>query len=393
MRILALLLAFGILCYWCISRHSPRIEHDVLTQVRSTLVANDYLDIVPTIDGRDVLLTGQVDTEEERQNLLRAVRDNEGVRSLDHTLALTPVVFPVEDSSTTVINVTIPETPVVAEEIIETQPPEEPVVIETVEPEPIAIPEDSGLPLSDLEINMAWKDDALNLSGYLPDQASKDILLSKIDNSLTINDSIELTDLAGEWPQNWSSITSTMLSHLLSLKHGDTRIEPGNVHISGLTKDNISRDLLNKLLRESLPSNWVLHFDIDIPLSEASVACETEIQNLLNAETINFKLSSAKINQASIDLMNSIIDNVQTCSAATFLIEGHTDALGGEEFNQQLSERRARSVKDYLVSKGVAEHRIEIKGYGETRPIADNSTITGRSQNRRIEFVVLGESL
>ena len=64
---------------------------------------------------------------------------------------------------------------------------------------------------------------------------------------------------------------------------------------------------------------------------------------------------------------------------------GHTDNTGSEEYNQGLSERRAQSVKDYLVEKGVAADRISTKGFGETKPIATNDTDEGRAQNRRVD--------
>jgi outer membrane protein OmpA-like peptidoglycan-associated protein len=70
------------------------------------------------------------------------------------------------------------------------------------------------------------------------------------------------------------------------------------------------------------------------------------------------------------------------------LIEGHTDSQGAEEMNLKLSERRAESVKDYLVSQGVPEDRIRTEGKGESNPIADNNSPEGRANNRRVEIVM-----
>jgi OmpA-OmpF porin, OOP family len=69
-------------------------------------------------------------------------------------------------------------------------------------------------------------------------------------------------------------------------------------------------------------------------------------------------------------------------------IEGHTDAEGLTERNKALSERRAQSVRAYLISAGVPEARLEAIGYGELRPIAPNDTAESRAINRRIEFTV-----
>ena len=81
---------------------------------------------------------------------------------------------------------------------------------------------------------------------------------------------------------------------------------------------------------------------------------------------------------------------VQACalpiSKADVGIEGHTDNVGNAAANQALSARRAEAVKAYLVGKGIAADRLTATGYGQERPVADNSTINGRAENRRVDF-------
>jgi outer membrane protein OmpA-like peptidoglycan-associated protein len=67
-------------------------------------------------------------------------------------------------------------------------------------------------------------------------------------------------------------------------------------------------------------------------------------------------------------------------------IEGYTDNIGSESYNQKLSEKRANTVKNYLTSKGIDSGRITVSGKGESNPVADNGTADGRAMNRRIEF-------
>ena len=74
-------------------------------------------------------------------------------------------------------------------------------------------------------------------------------------------------------------------------------------------------------------------------------------------------------------------------------VEGYTDNIGSDEYNQNLSEKRADSVRDYLVSQNVPEMNVTAEGYGKSNPIADNSTSSGRAQNRRVELVVSGASI
>jgi OOP family OmpA-OmpF porin len=70
-------------------------------------------------------------------------------------------------------------------------------------------------------------------------------------------------------------------------------------------------------------------------------------------------------------------------------IQGHTDNVGSEKYNQSLSEKRATAVMEYLIEKGIAGDRLTAVGYGLTRPIASNSTSEGRSLNRRVQIAPL----
>lgn len=74
-------------------------------------------------------------------------------------------------------------------------------------------------------------------------------------------------------------------------------------------------------------------------------------------------------------------------------VEGHTDSVGGDDYNQKLSENRANTVAAFLTSQGVTQENVTAKGFGKTRPVADNGTAQGRQQNRRVELVVSGAAI
>jgi outer membrane protein OmpA-like peptidoglycan-associated protein len=74
-------------------------------------------------------------------------------------------------------------------------------------------------------------------------------------------------------------------------------------------------------------------------------------------------------------------------------VEGHTDSVGGDEYNQSLSELRAQAVRDYFVQQGISSSSVEAHGYGKTAPIASNDTPEGRQQNRRVELVLSGDAI
>jgi OmpA-OmpF porin, OOP family len=74
-------------------------------------------------------------------------------------------------------------------------------------------------------------------------------------------------------------------------------------------------------------------------------------------------------------------------SAITLTIEGHTDNVGDDAYNMDLSQKRTVSVKNYLVSKGITAPRLNATGYGETKPVADNTKTAGKAKNRRVELI------
>jgi outer membrane protein OmpA-like peptidoglycan-associated protein len=87
--------------------------------------------------------------------------------------------------------------------------------------------------------------------------------------------------------------------------------------------------------------------------------------------------------------LNEVADAlVKNDSDSKIVVEGHTDSQGGATYNQDLSQRRAQTVRDYLVSRHISADRVSAVGFGLTRPIADNATAEGRANNRRVEIVV-----
>lgn len=88
--------------------------------------------------------------------------------------------------------------------------------------------------------------------------------------------------------------------------------------------------------------------------------------------------------------LNQVADALLQNRDATMVVEGHTDSQGDPKMNQKLSEDRAKSVRDYLVSRGIASDRITSAGFGQDRPVADNKSAEGRANNRRVEIVVNG---
>jgi len=101
-----------------------------------------------------------------------------------------------------------------------------------------------------------------------------------------------------------------------------------------------------------------------------------------------FEFGDAKLSAATRKNLDDFAGILQKYPDTDILIEGHTDNVGSEPFNEELSVKRASSVKNYLGRKGVSSPRFSIKGHGEAKPIESNETESGRTANRRVEVAI-----
>ena len=112
--------------------------------------------------------------------------------------------------------------------------------------------------------------------------------------------------------------------------------------------------------------------------------------NIAIMDKVQFEIGKADLKEVSFTLLDEVAamlkDNPQV---ELISVEGHTDSTGSADFNRKLSQQRAESVAKYLGKKGVKAARMEPKGFGPDRPVADNETDPGREANRRVEFNIL----
>ena len=122
----------------------------------------------------------------------------------------------------------------------------------------------------------------------------------------------------------------------------------------------------------------------DIPLQPVELNARVVLKNIL------FETNSAKLQAISQIEINRLMQLMNENPTLKVQINGYTDNVGKPTDNVKLSEARAKSVVDYLVNKGINTQRLSFKGFGEAKPVADNSLEAGRAKNRRTEFVVIG---
>ncbi len=114
---------------------------------------------------------------------------------------------------------------------------------------------------------------------------------------------------------------------------------------------------------------------------------------IANMSDVLFKTGSFELLPGARERLAKVSGIVIAHPGLHLEVEGHTDGVGGDDYNQQLSERRAGAVRDYLAQQGIAGDAIVARGLGKTQPVATNDTAEGRQQNRRVELVLSGEAI
>jgi OOP family OmpA-OmpF porin len=114
-----------------------------------------------------------------------------------------------------------------------------------------------------------------------------------------------------------------------------------------------------------------------------------EVEAVISLDGVYFDFDKATLRPEGVAVLNDAAALLKTNDRVVVEVAGHTDSVGSEQYNQGLSERRANTVRDYLVSQGITATRLTARGYGEVQPVATNDTEEGRQLNRRVELIVL----
>ncbi len=113
-------------------------------------------------------------------------------------------------------------------------------------------------------------------------------------------------------------------------------------------------------------------------------------ETVLSDDKVKFSFDKAELSADAKAALDQFADQLKADNKNVYIeVQGHTDNVGSQDYNYMLGEKRAEAVRRYLSLKGVPLHRMSVISYGETEPVADNSTREGRAQNRRVVLVVL----
>lgn len=123
-------------------------------------------------------------------------------------------------------------------------------------------------------------------------------------------------------------------------------------------------------------------------IEQASVKREADKLVVTMTDAVLFDVDSAALKGPAKETLGQMADVMVRYPENDILVKGHTDSTGSERYNQELSERRAKAVRNYLIDSGVSSQRITSIGFGETMPISANDTDEGRRENRRVEIEI-----
>ena len=239
------------------------------------------------------------------------------------------------------------------------------------------------------------------VSGHVgSDEISAD-LVELVKSILSVSDVAVTHEVVRGKPAGFDAARALAIRLIKFLETGKAEVIDQEVVISGKAKNQNLRNLIDRELQRKLPQGYAGQIEIDVPASKAIKAkpvefvvkvarqCQAQIIQAIDGRQIQFETNRAVIKPESDELLKDVTKVALDCPEVRIEIAGHTDSRGRENFNLDLSEARAKAVAHRLEQSGVDADRLTIRAYGESVPIADNETVEGRGQNRRIEFNVI----
>ena len=176
-----------------------------------------------------------------------------------------------------------------------------------------------------------------------------------------------------------------------NLRQGSVQVAGTTMALDGTSFSAGARDALAAPLEQyKSVAGITVNGGATTPTAVDGAGLQTALNDLVGRAGIQFAVGSATLDASSRLVLDNVAQMIAAGPQVSIEIDGHTDSTGNAAANERMSLQRAQAVAAYLTAKGIAAPRLQPKGFGSTRPIADNATPQGQAQNRRIELVVLG---
>ena len=213
------------------------------------------------------------------------------------------------------------------------------------------------------------------------------VTLFQANEELTLADTaLQKNDIATVDHHIYVSLQKQQIAQELFLKK-QYEVELSNLKIQHQEMITHARNLETKRAHNEAKLAKQRARKLELALGEYQ-AEETSRGTLLVINDLLFVTGGSRLEAESANRLNPLLQYLRGNPRREIIIEGHTDSIGTAKDNKQLSLRRAQAVKDFLTSQGIAETRIETRGFGEEVPVATNTTNAGRKLNRRVEVII-----
>jgi OOP family OmpA-OmpF porin len=231
----------------------------------------------------------------------------------------------------------------------------------------------------------------LVLEGYVASEEDRAAILTVARKKFGGTQVVDRLAYAGGAPDGYVEATGVAIQALSRLAAGRAELVNTELALSGGAYHPAAEQEIAEAAVESLPKGYAATAAIRAHQTGQPVAPE-RCRDLLSAELqagrIDFDSDKTEVADRSFGMLDRVAAVLQRCPEADIEIASHTDSDGSTARNQAISEARADAIVEYLVDAGVMRERLTAKGYGETKPIADNKTDEGKARNRRIEFTL-----
>ena len=241
--------------------------------------------------------------------------------------------------------------------------------------------------------------DSITLSGHVPSDGVRSEIAAFARErflGLAVNDEMKLASGA---PEGMVQAVGVAFAALGQLYEGAATLADRRLTLTGEAPDEASAEAADEFISKRLPEGFSGTSSIRVaeappppPKPEQpddATACQDRLNTIMTGNVVRFEVNKADIRSESFDLLDRIAEAAQGCQGFNIEVGGHTDSDGPEEYNLDLSQKRAEAVVRYLVGKGVSEQRLKAVGYGESKPLASNDNDAGKARNRRIEFTII----
>lgn len=268
----------------------------------------------------------------------------------------------------------------------------------TARPTALAAGEPTGL------VQVLSYENKVYVRGVYPDSASRQSAVQAAQAAFGAGAVRDETTLSGKGGTlGWPEETLKSLSALKSVRGLELSAGGDLVTLTGQVGSAAERERLGGIIKASLPATVALENRLTLAgeklatLAPPASAALPETERKSTQQTLNgvvgsgevlFATASSRIRPEAYPYLDNIAETLKSQTAATVVVGGHTDNQGEESGNRQLSQKRADSVRSYLIARGVPARHLFAQGFGSSQPVANNNSEEGRRRNRRIGFVV-----